>query len=788
MPHSASGFVIKPRIFTFIPALVLILCLLLTWSEVANLRQQETNQIQSEFNIRANELATSLMRRVVFHADILRGVAGLFSSSNDVSRDEFHHYVDALQLSVYHRGIQGIGYSPLIPKAEITQHIAAVRAEGFPDYRIVPPGDRPIYSSILYIEPLNWRSRRVMGFDMLVEPIRRQAAEQARDTASAVMTDKILLKPENNELPQPGVIIFLPVYHHDMPTSTIQQRREALVGWVYGAIELNELLNHFLTHEYSNFSQKIALRLYSGNKADPAELMIDTTPANLSLSGETVMTRNLQVLGTNWTLQVTPLPAYWDVVSSSRSSNIVMSAGVILSLLSAFLSYVVVNAHLRITKALTNTEQANINLAEREALLRAIYDTSSVAVLLIGTDGEIIYTNQRVAELFKQPFSSLQHQNFYQLLTTEQKDEFIRSVDQLLTNEYPAFSLEQRFKLNDHNEFIALSNGQPFRNKTGQIIGIVIVINDITEQRKNEEAMQLASIVLEASPGGIMVTDADKRIITVNPAFTRITGYSLDEVLYQSPSILSSGQQNKDFYKTMWHAIEQNGHWEGEIVNRKKDGQLLPELLSISRVLDRKGNVVNYVGLFLDISERWEAETRIQYLAHHDYLTGLPNRLLLVERATQALNLARRYNRRLAILFIDLDRFKPINDEYGHSIGDDILKIVAQRLLKNVRESDTVCRQGGDEFVILLPEFNDAASLENLAIKLRDEIRQPCQVNGYQLTVSASIGIASYPDNGDSVDAIIQSADTAMYRAKANCDTHICFARYLSAMRPTQEI
>ncbi|NCB60046.1 MAG: sensor domain-containing diguanylate cyclase, partial [Gammaproteobacteria bacterium] len=307
----------------------------------------------------------------------------------------------------------------------------------------------------------------------------------------------------------------------------------------------------------------------------------------------------------------------------------------------------------------------------------------------------------------------------------------------------------------------------------------------LTERRKNEAAMQLASTVLDASPGGILVTDADKRIIAVNPAFTRLTGYSLEDILYQNPHILSSGQQDETFYQSMWASIQQHGRWEGELVNRRKDGQLLPELLSISQVSDKKGNVVNYVGMFLDITERWQAASRIQYLAHHDYLTGLPNRLALVEHATHALTLARRYKRRLAIFYIDLDRFKPINDLYGHNVGDIILKIVAQRLLSMVRESDTVCRQGGDEFVILLPEFTDVAHLERLAIKIREEIQAPCQISDIEtpLIISASIGIATYPDNGDTVDAIIQSADSAMYSAKADKEKHICFAPSLSTAR-----
>ena len=649
MPNKILGFITRRWLYKLIPGLVYILGLLLTWITVSNIRQQETSKILSEFRIRANELAAGLERRLTYNGEILQGVAGLLASSDHVSRDEFQRYIRQLKLSVYYPGIQSIGYSTLIPETEKQQHITKIRAEGFTDYDIRPAGEREFYSSVIFVEPLNSRNQQIMGYDMLSEPVKMNAAGQARDLAAAVMTGKITLQQETEQPPQSGIFIFSPIYQNNMPVYTIEQRRNALTGWVYAEIRLQELLTHYLQQGYPDFSRKIALRLYSGKHPGSPELMIDTYPPDLSHSDEDEMIRSSEILGSGWTLHIKPLPTYWTSAGSEKSSNIAIQAGIILSLLSAFLSYVLANSHLQVRTALT-------------------------------------------------------------------------------------------------------------------------------ERRKNEAAMQLASTVLDASPGGIMVTDADKRIIAVNPAFTRITGYALEDILHQNPRILSSGQQDEMFYQTMWQSIEQHGYWEGELINRRKDGQLLPELLSISQVFDKEGNVMNYVGMFLDISARREAEARIQYLAHHDYLTNLPNRLLLVEHATQALTLARRYKRRMAIFYIDLDRFKPINDQYGHNVGDVILKTVAQRLLSIVRESDTVCRQGGDEFVILLPEFMDTDSLEILAIKLRDEIQKPSMANGYQLTISASIGIATYPDNGDTVDAIIQSADTAMYSAKADKEKHICFA------------
>lgn len=774
------------RFYVFIPGIILMICLTLTWLQVSQMQKQETARIITEFKIRASEVSAGLERRLLSNAEILHGVAGLFTSSVYVTRDEFQRYIKQLDLHSYNPGIQGVGYIQIIPATQKEQHVATVRAEGFPDYTIRPPGKRDIYSSIIFIEPLNWRNKRALGYDVQTDPVRMQAASRARDEGEAAMTGKIILQQETDKDVQAGVIIFSPIYQIGMATSTVEQRKKALRGWAYAPIRIKDMLENYLQLEYKDFSQKIAIRLYSGDTANGSDLIYDsypTTPTNaFDNNDETII--SFRLLGTTWTLYIKPLPTYWLSLETEKNSSIVMGAGLILSFLFALVSYVLVNSHLRVANALQEITRANRSLTEQESLLRAIYDSSSVAVMLISTKGNIIYINQRVVELFFIPREKLIGSDFYQLIPHSEQLETRQEIEKLLEKKTDNFTLERQYLRNNADNFLAQVTGSPFRDNDGKIIGIVMVIEDITERRKNETAMRLAGTVLNASPGGILVTDANKRIISVNPAFTRITGYTLDDVIDKNPKLLSSGQQDKEFYRVMWMEINRTGRWEGELVNRRKDGRLLPELLSISRVLDQKGNVANYVGMFLDISERREAEKRIQHLAHHDYLTDLPNRSLLVERATNALALAHRHQRRMAILFIDLDRFKPINDEYGHDAGDTVLKTIAKRLLQMVRGSDTVCRQGGDEFVILIPEFADTESLEKLAIKLRDEIQKPCTIKNYQLSVSASIGIATYPENGDTVDAIIQSADTAMYRAKIDTDSRICFARYLKSIDP----
>ena len=786
LPRHFIDHVTGRRFFTFIPGIVLILGLVLTSIEVTRWQEQENQRHLQEFQIRANELAAGLERRILYNSEILQGVAGLFASSTNVSRSEFHRYISYLNLSAMNPAVTAIGYTQLVSAQEKLSYISAVRAEGITDYNIFPEGERTLYAPIRFLEPYAGRNVPTLGFDLLSDPTRTQAALEARDQAKATMTARVVLLQDAGIRNESGIIIYIPIYRHNMQVTSVEQRRKALQGWVHVSIRSSDLISHYLQSEYPDLSKKIAIRLYSGLPSEPSVLMFDSSPANSPNIDYMTLVRTNHLLGTDWQLQLKPLPAYWESIDTGRASNIASISGLVLSLFAALLSYALIRSHNRVKESLLQAEKANQNIAEQEALLRAIYDTSGIAVLLISTTGRILYSNQRVAELFHQPYEALPGNHLYQLTAKTQQNELHKEIGKLLSGEKINFTLEQHYFLDDGTDFLGLSTGEPFVDKKGNIIGIVIVFDDITERRKNETAMRLASTVLDASPGGILVTDAKKRIISVNPAFTRITGYTLDDIRNKNPKILSSGQQDDAFYQKMWLSISENGYWEGELVNRRKDGQLLPEILSISRVLDEKGEVINYVGMFLDISERWEAEARIQHLAHHDYLTGLPNRILFLEHASQAIAMARRYERKMAILFIDLDHFKPINDKYGHSIGDAVLKLVAQRLLNVVRESDTVCRQGGDEFLVLLPEWSAQESLEMLALKLLSEILKPCSVNGYQLTVSASIGIATYPDNGDSVDAIIQSADTAMYRAKAEIGNHISFARYINETHPTR--
>ncbi|MDR0777078.1 MAG: EAL domain-containing protein [Azonexus sp.] len=299
---------------------------------------------------------------------------------------------------------------------------------------------------------------------------------------------------------------------------------------------------------------------------------------------------------------------------------------------------------------------------------------------------------------------------------------------------------------------------------------LAIAHHDLAEryaaQLAAERQLRLYATVFTNATEGMTITDAESHIVAVNPAFSAISGYSAEEVIGRTPALLSSGQQGEDFYRTMWRELLSRGHWQGEIWNRRKDGGIYPEWLSIAAVRDDRGTTTHYIGIFIDISERKQSEARIHHMAHHDVLTGLPNRLLLEDRVNQAMLKSKRSSRPMALVFVDLDRFKNINDTLGHEIGDQLLVQAAQRGLAVLRDTDTLSRQGGDEFVIVLPELEQRQDAMHAARKFLAALTQPYMLAGHELTVTGSAGIALYPDDGQTVSELLRKADAAMYRAK----------------------
>ncbi len=284
--------------------------------------------------------------------------------------------------------------------------------------------------------------------------------------------------------------------------------------------------------------------------------------------------------------------------------------------------------------------------------------------------------------------------------------------------------------------------------------------------RRSRDDLFLAQRVIDNSLEGIMVTDARGVIISVNPAFTRLTGYSEAEVLGQNPSILSSGRQSPAFYRRMWDSLAEHGYWQGELWNRRRNGEIYPELLHIAEIRNGQGELTHYTALFSDISRLKESEARIRTLAYYDPLTDLPNRRLLEDRLSVEISHATRKKDRLGVLFVDLDRFKRINDSLGHQAGDQVLKEVARRIRGSVREVDTVGRMGGDEFLVILGALERPEAAAATARRILTALLPPIETDGRELIITTSIGISIYPDDATDAATLVKNADVAMYRAK----------------------
>ncbi|WP_295456408.1 CHASE domain-containing protein, partial [uncultured Thiodictyon sp.] len=538
------------------------------------------------------------------------------------------------------------GFSLLIAPSDQAAHIQGVRAQGFPDYALHPPGARDIYTAIVYLEPFDWRNQRAFGYDMLTEPVRRAAMVRAWEQGEISISGKVRLLQETDQDVQAGFLIYLPVYRRGLPHETDAQRRAHLLGWAYSPLRMNNLMESLLQRDYPELANRISIAIYDGTATSAAALMFTSAPPSAPRTGAFQETLPVDLSGHGWTLQAQTLPAFDREARRLADKDwVILGVGSLLSITLSLLAWLLVRAHLRVAMALQESTQAHRELVETQARLRLIFDASDVAIFLTDMKGHITQANARMAEMFRCPMGALIGSDYATHTHPEERENARQRMREILAQRVAAVKLERRYWRADDSEF--------------------------------------------------------------------------------------------------WGLL---------------DGHLMP---------DADGQPLGLIGVIADTTQRKEIEAQIQFLADHDYLTGLPNRALFVRHVEQALALAQRYRRQLGLLFLDLDGFKPVNDQYGHQAGDQVLREVATRLRGKIRASDTVCRQGGDEFVILVPECPDRNHLQQLAQVLVGVVGEPYEVMDVIVTITVSIGIAIYPDHGERIDDLLHSADAAMYLAKA---------------------
>ncbi|HVJ40024.1 MAG TPA: EAL domain-containing protein [Dongiaceae bacterium] len=421
-------------------------------------------------------------------------------------------------------------------------------------------------------------------------------------------------------------------------------------------------------------------------------------------------------------------------------------------------------------------------VAERRALqlaeevFRETFEQAAIGIALLSPTGRWLKANGQFCVIFglDQAKANAGELDGQQISTSWSPDRVV--IERLTKGEIQHYFSEYRIeKPNDEDIWVDVTISL-VRNDEGSPAYFVVSATNTTAKHKavqalksGEARLRQAATVFTSTHEGVVITDPHAQILAVNPAFCSITGYQEHELVGQNMRLLQSGRQDINFYRALWDAIAEHGFWQGEIWNRRKNGEVYAELLTISSVRDEEGKLTNFVGTFTDITRIKQSQSALEHLAHHDPLTDLPNRLLLVSRLEHAIIQSRRHQQKGAVLFLDLDHFKNINDSLGHPAGDELLLAVAKRLGRRLREADTLARLGGDEFVVLLEEISSPQSAAKVAQSLLDEFAEPFQLTQAQdVYISTSIGISIFPDDSNKPSELIQHADAALYQAKTD--------------------
>lgn len=422
---------------------------------------------------------------------------------------------------------------------------------------------------------------------------------------------------------------------------------------------------------------------------------------------------------------------------------------------------------------ITERKQTEITLRESKDLFKAleerfrvIFESALDGILVADPEtGKLFMGNPSMARMLGYTCDEIPGLRIADIV---READLAAAMDQFEKHKRGEISQTANFPMKRRDGSVFFINIHSTSIRLGDKAYLMGMVRDVSDQMKNEEHLRLAAAVFENSREGILVTDADQNIVLVNRALCRLKGYEGHELVGHRSDMLQSGRHSPEFYAAMWECIRTTGNWQGEIWNRHRNGALTPVLMSISAIRDGEGDITHYVGITTDISTQKSTEARLEFMAHHDSLTQLPNRLLMHSRIEHSVQVARRENRRLVLLMLDLDNFKDVNDSFGHLAGDELLQQVSKRLSERLRSVDTVARLGGDEFAVLLDNPAHQEDAIRIAHDMISALSESWHLsNGVEVRVGVSVGISMFPEHGQDADSLLQQADAALYRAKA---------------------
>jgi diguanylate cyclase (GGDEF)-like protein/PAS domain S-box-containing protein len=734
-----------------------------TWAVWDHERQAARNELRSRFDFELRETVSRVEQRMAAYEQMLRGVQGLFAATGTIERGSFHDYVGALHLDANFSGIQGIGVIEWVPAARKEAHVGAMHRRGFADYSIEPGGARENYAPTIQREPYTGRNRAPFGFDTWSDPVRRRTMEKARDSGMAAISGKVRLTVDSQADAQPGFLMYLPIYSGRQPQDSAA-RRQSLVGWIFASFRMNDLMASL----YGEQAAGLALSIYDGiEPTAAARLYHSSGRAGQHLPTAISADEYLTVAGRTWMLSLSASDDF--KTRFGRNAELLIAVtGTGLSLLLALLAWLMATGR---SRAMRLAALMTAELRENQENFRAIADCTVNWEVWWGPDGKprwinpsvLQYTGYTVEECMAMPdFAG----------TLIYAEDMPRVAPELLKGRqgFRGDDLEFRCMRKDGSLFWLSVSWVPISDAKGVSTGFRSSGRDITERKQAEAELRIAAVAFD-SHEGMMVTDSNSVILRVNLAFTESTGYTAEEAVGQTPRLFNSGRHDAAFFCQMWDSIGRVGAWQGEIWDRRKNGEVYPAWLTISAVKGDDGAVTHYISTHHDITERKKTEEKIRELAFFDSLTHLPNRTLLLDRLKQAKTAGNRARSYGAVLFIDLDHFKTLNDTMGHDIGDLLLQQVAQRLIACLREGDTVARLGGDEFVVVLACLDESlqdAATQTRAIgeKILASLSTIYQLGRIDHRSTASIGATLFRGHETSIDDLLKQADLAMYKSK----------------------
>ncbi len=768
VPHMPNGLeqssairrATRARLPWFLAALVfvaVVLATLLIWRPMQTAAHDDA---RAAFESRAAEVSAAIATRIATYELALQSARAQVLLNREMDQAHWQSFVQMLDLERHNPGLLGLGFAAQVSGDQLPGFLAQARLSSAPQFALVPGGARAQYVPITWFSMLNSAAGDAgLGVDLYADPVCRVALQTARDQGRPVLS-----APLQNPTADAGptrVLLFLPVYRGGSEPRSLEARHAALLGFVMASLRVDRMMADIL----GEAPLGVDFALYDASD-DQAPLFSDNRLVQGNEPGSSpafTIERQLPVAGRRWSVRYTADTDAASAAAAERAQT-VLHGGIVTALLLAAIAWLL--ATTRVRANLLGEERAAA-YRDSEQRLRTITDSVPGLVSHLDRDGQFLFVNRAHFDWYGLKPGAFIGKTFAEVFGAEAPRD--PAVDALVARGHAGERGSVRSWIPQAGRWVHVSV------VPDGAAGVYMLLVDVSALKAAEEALfdesDRARTALRAIADAVIVTNIVGQISSLNPAAESITGWPESEAMGRQVDevfVVVSTRSGERVAASVQNVLDQGAtaSLADDAVLSRRDGATVPISGSAASIHDAHGNVSGAVLVFRDVSASRELAMRMAHLAQHDALTNLPNRVMLEDRLRQAIALAERNARMSAVLFIDLDRFKSINDTLGHQAGDQLLCHVAERLCAGVRRSDTVCRLGGDEFVVLLPEVGGVRDVAQVAGKLLTALQEPMTIDGQELHLSGSIGISVYPGDGAIPHDLLKSADAAMYHAK----------------------